>query len=44
MAVQNATVVKKPNTFCALTKLECILTGIKIEVKSKTRCTLALDT
>lgn len=26
MAVQNATVVKKPNTFCALTKVECILT------------------
>ena len=24
-AVQNATVVKNPNTFCALTKVECIL-------------------
>lgn len=24
-AVQNATVVKKPNTFCTLTKVECIL-------------------
>ncbi len=24
-AVQNATVVKNPNTFCTLTKVECIL-------------------
>ena len=24
MAVQNATVVKKPKTFCALTNTECI--------------------
>ena len=27
IAVQNATVVKKPKTFCALTKVECILAG-----------------
>ena len=27
IAIQNATVVKKPKTFCALTRLECILTG-----------------
>ena len=28
-AVQNATVVKKPKTFCALTRVECILSALE---------------
>jgi hypothetical protein len=37
IAVQKATVVKKPNTFCALTKVECILV-VNVENWRATRC------